>query len=100
MVKDDQGPSLPSLLKSDLGTDFLCFVLVAHQFVLGVMPTAVAIELTTLGSSKARTQMIIFTFVAFRAVKQLGEGCCGQKQEAATNQKGILVLGSQTRVVA
>lgn len=64
------------------------FVLVAHQFVLGGMPSAFAVELTTLVTSKARTQMIIFTFVVFIADKQLGKGMLWSKTEATTNERG------------
>jgi hypothetical protein len=71
MVKDDQGPSLPSLLKSE--RRFVWFESIAYQFVLGVMPTAVATDLTTLATSKARTHITLFMFVIFTAIKQLGQ---------------------------
>lgn len=69
------------------------------------MPTAVAVELTTLVTSKARAQTIIFMFLVFTAIKQLGKGMLWSKTEAATNERESWFwggtrprrVGSQTR---
>jgi hypothetical protein len=80
MVKDDQGPSLPSLLKSDLALDF--------SGLYGSSPVCIGRNADRRccrtyypSDQQGQSPDDHFHLSVFTAIKQLGKGCCGPKQK-------------------